>query len=176
MAGSRDPTYDLSSIVVWSSIEVNTAIICACATTLKPLWRKIVPSRKTPLCSDENSSASHQQINRPMTIGSSRSNTLPPIHDCDILEISECPAMAGTIPRNAQIFNRDKVVHMGMREIGNDGSRIKHGANQTVVTERTSEERIQSIKNGDDSHMVRADSITRGSKSEERRKQDSSIV
>ncbi|KAE8448270.1 hypothetical protein EG329_009701 [Mollisiaceae sp. DMI_Dod_QoI] len=34
---STDPTWDNIGIANWSAIEINTAIICACLTTLKPL-------------------------------------------------------------------------------------------------------------------------------------------
>ena len=38
-----DPTYGMSAIAIWGSVEVNIAIICACAATLKPLVNKCFP-------------------------------------------------------------------------------------------------------------------------------------
>ncbi|KAK4163709.1 hypothetical protein QBC43DRAFT_319091 [Cladorrhinum sp. PSN259] len=43
-AKSKDPTGDNPSIAKWSIIELNTAIVCACLTTLKPLLLHIFPS------------------------------------------------------------------------------------------------------------------------------------
>ncbi|KIV81131.1 hypothetical protein PV11_08576 [Exophiala sideris] len=40
---SRDPTYDLLEAILWSSIEVNTGIVCACLPTLKPVVNWIFP-------------------------------------------------------------------------------------------------------------------------------------
>lgn len=39
-----DFTYGMTSIAIWGSIEVNIAIICACAATLKPLANKWWPN------------------------------------------------------------------------------------------------------------------------------------
>jgi hypothetical protein len=36
-------TYNLATLSIWSSIEVNLAIICACLTTLKPLIVRMFP-------------------------------------------------------------------------------------------------------------------------------------
>lgn len=38
-----DNTYDNDPPTMWSSVEVNTAIICACMQSLKPLIQKIRP-------------------------------------------------------------------------------------------------------------------------------------
>lgn len=42
-AKSTDPTYENIGIAVWSTIEINTAIVCACLTTLRPLASRIFP-------------------------------------------------------------------------------------------------------------------------------------
>ncbi len=40
-----DETYGMSGIAIWGSVEMNLAIICACAATLKPLVNKWFPHR-----------------------------------------------------------------------------------------------------------------------------------
>ncbi|KAL1874936.1 hypothetical protein VTK73DRAFT_10362 [Phialemonium thermophilum] len=42
---SKDPTWDSAKVAVWSCIELNIAIICACCMTLKPLISRIMPAR-----------------------------------------------------------------------------------------------------------------------------------
>lgn len=44
LSKSHDQTYDLLGAILWSSIEVNTGIICACLPTLKPIVNLISPS------------------------------------------------------------------------------------------------------------------------------------
>ncbi|KAM5368492.1 hypothetical protein ACJZ2D_009469 [Fusarium nematophilum] len=39
-AETTDPTYDLSGLACWSSVELNTGIICASLPTLRPLMAK----------------------------------------------------------------------------------------------------------------------------------------
>lgn len=43
IARSPDPTWDNVSAAIWSSVEVNVALICACIATLKPLVSKYLP-------------------------------------------------------------------------------------------------------------------------------------
>ena len=52
---SKDPTWDKTGTVYWSSIELNVGIICASMTTLRPLASRMLPgvfstikSTKTP--------------------------------------------------------------------------------------------------------------------------------
>jgi len=40
---STDLTYDNTTIATWTSIELNTGIICACLVTLKPVLSLIFP-------------------------------------------------------------------------------------------------------------------------------------
>lgn len=40
---STDPTYDNVSIAIWSTIELNTAVLCGCLPTLKPLLARTFP-------------------------------------------------------------------------------------------------------------------------------------
>lgn len=41
---TTDPAYDNISVANWSSIELNTAIFCACLPTLRPLIKRFFPS------------------------------------------------------------------------------------------------------------------------------------
>jgi len=43
IAQSEDVTWDNAPAAIWSSIEVNVAIICACLATLKPLLTRYAP-------------------------------------------------------------------------------------------------------------------------------------
>ncbi|KAH7304554.1 hypothetical protein B0I35DRAFT_330539, partial [Stachybotrys elegans] len=40
---STDPTWDNAGVAIWSCIELNVAIICACLTTLRPLITRLYP-------------------------------------------------------------------------------------------------------------------------------------
>ncbi|KAK3990483.1 hypothetical protein QBC44DRAFT_64269 [Cladorrhinum sp. PSN332] len=68
-AKSKDPTRDNSSVAKWSSIELNTAIICACLTTLKPLLLRIFPSLFRPTNSHRHIEGSHFEEQNPPSIG-----------------------------------------------------------------------------------------------------------
>ncbi|GAB1311861.1 hypothetical protein MFIFM68171_02071 [Madurella fahalii] len=65
-----DMTWDLTSIANWSSVEINIAIVCACLTTLKPLFQKFfrpwIDRLLSPRTGSETGCGS-----RPLTIGSS---------------------------------------------------------------------------------------------------------
>ena len=39
---SNDLTWLLSKVLLWSIIEINTGLICACVPTLKPFFREVV--------------------------------------------------------------------------------------------------------------------------------------
>ncbi|OJJ48464.1 hypothetical protein ASPZODRAFT_130497 [Penicilliopsis zonata CBS 506.65] len=43
ISGSTDPTYDNVGAAIWSAIECNTGIICACLPTLRPLISHFLP-------------------------------------------------------------------------------------------------------------------------------------
>lgn len=44
---SNDFSWNASTALMWSAVEVNVGIICACIPTLKPLFKKILPSMIT---------------------------------------------------------------------------------------------------------------------------------
>ncbi|KAH7317080.1 hypothetical protein B0I35DRAFT_354648 [Stachybotrys elegans] len=44
---SQDPAWDNVGAAIWSCIELNCAIICACLPTLRPLLAKVIPGLST---------------------------------------------------------------------------------------------------------------------------------
>lgn len=71
---TSDFTWDYVSIVNWTSVEVNTSIVCACLLVMKPLimklWRKLRPN---------HGGSRTENSGNPVTIGgkSFRSNSTP---------------------------------------------------------------------------------------------------
>lgn len=43
MFKSADLTWNMSQAFIWSSVEPNIGIVCACLPTLRPLMRRVVP-------------------------------------------------------------------------------------------------------------------------------------
>ena len=82
---SLDPTWDAVPIGIWSSIELNTAIGCACAMTLKPLINRVFPRLFTD---DYNRQDSKEDVTHdgsggaggghPLTIGRQRNRRIAP--------------------------------------------------------------------------------------------------
>lgn len=70
--GGQDFTFDIIGVAIWTLIEVNTAIVCACIMTLKPLIAKLFPNLLDPRTSaaDTPPGAVVSQGGRPLTIGS----------------------------------------------------------------------------------------------------------
>lgn len=54
---TTDPTWDFVGVAIWTSVELNTAIICACLPTLKPLASRLFP----PLLLSSRSHAHYQR-------------------------------------------------------------------------------------------------------------------
>ncbi|OIW30360.1 hypothetical protein CONLIGDRAFT_366305 [Coniochaeta ligniaria NRRL 30616] len=67
-----DFTYDNTTLMYWTCIEVNTAIVCACVMTLKPLMNRYLPSlvRSRMSAPSGNTDAVDSGGHRPLTIGS----------------------------------------------------------------------------------------------------------
>jgi len=64
LGSSTDFAWNASVSLMWSAVEVNTGIICACIPTLKPLIRRILPSmipEPVRLGSSETASADSQR-------------------------------------------------------------------------------------------------------------------
>jgi hypothetical protein len=81
LSSSTDATWDSVIVSIWSAIELNTAIICACAMTLKPLISRVLPHLFTdgyyPQGSKEDVTPSaYAASHRPLTIGSRRSRPM----------------------------------------------------------------------------------------------------
>ena len=70
--GRQDFTFDIIGVAIWTLIEVNTAIVCACIMTLKPLIAKLFPNLLDPrgMSLDTPPGAVVSQGGRPLTIGS----------------------------------------------------------------------------------------------------------
>jgi hypothetical protein len=157
--GTTDPTYNLSSITEWSSVEVNAAIVCACVTTLKPLWRKAVPSRKTRLGSNDGSSGSRKQANRPMTIGSARSGPVLQTPECGVPETDRWPPVTATFPKdNGRIIYKSEVLPMGILDTHHGDSRTTDEVKSTAAFESSLERGTHTIEKGDESPILRASS------------------
>ncbi|KAK3342011.1 hypothetical protein B0T25DRAFT_357033 [Lasiosphaeria hispida] len=71
-----DVTWELVSIGNWSVVEVNTAIVCACVMTLKPLLRKLFGPLTHRLFPDQHEHLDEGQDERPRTIGSMPMNAM----------------------------------------------------------------------------------------------------
>jgi hypothetical protein len=70
-----DFTFDNTTLTYWTCIEVNTAIVCACVMTLKPLISRYLPSLVRSRISRTSRHHSNAVVNpagqlRPLTIGS----------------------------------------------------------------------------------------------------------
>ena len=82
---SLDPSWDAVPIGIWSSIELNTSIVCACAMTLKPLINRVFPRLFTD---DYNRQDSKEDVTGdgsgetgkglPLTIGRRRNRRIVP--------------------------------------------------------------------------------------------------
>ncbi|KAK4188146.1 hypothetical protein QBC35DRAFT_383311 [Podospora australis] len=65
-----DTTYNNTNLNHWTSIEAHTAIIVACAMTLKPLVTKFFPNLLVPQTPDSSGSPSNASSGPQLTIGS----------------------------------------------------------------------------------------------------------
>jgi hypothetical protein len=70
---SPDFTYQNITLTYWTCIEVNTAIVCACVMTLKPLINRYLPSlirSRISAPTRHSNAADPSGAIRPLTIGS----------------------------------------------------------------------------------------------------------
>jgi hypothetical protein len=77
---SRDPSWDSASIAIWSAVELNTAIVCACSITLKPFLTRVFPqlfSREDHYQMGRENNLRNQNGTHPPTIGTRRERRLP---------------------------------------------------------------------------------------------------
>ena len=69
-----DFPYENTTLTYWTCIEVNTAIVCACVMTLKPLINRYLPSlvrsRMSAPSRHSNALDPSGGLGRPLTIGS----------------------------------------------------------------------------------------------------------
>jgi hypothetical protein len=57
-----DPILNTVLIAVWTMLEVNLAVVCACITTIKPVLARIFPRLLTPEISENNMSVSWNRV------------------------------------------------------------------------------------------------------------------
>ncbi|KAK4112522.1 hypothetical protein N656DRAFT_93099 [Canariomyces notabilis] len=57
-----DPILNTVLIAVWTMLEVNLAVVCACITTIKPVLARIFPRLLTPEISESNMSVSWNRV------------------------------------------------------------------------------------------------------------------
>jgi hypothetical protein len=77
IGSSTDPSWDATYVAIWSSIELNTAIVCACALTLKPLLSRAFPRMFTHGDRSRPRLAHHDPQQHPTTIGARRVRRMP---------------------------------------------------------------------------------------------------
>ncbi|KAK4168120.1 hypothetical protein QBC43DRAFT_366631 [Cladorrhinum sp. PSN259] len=87
----RDVTWDMTQIANWSSVEINVAVVCACLTTLKPLFQKVFRPWLDKLFPRRNELQNVRE-SRPPTIGSSplrafRARVLHPLGRATFLQV-----------------------------------------------------------------------------------------
>ncbi len=95
---SLDSSWDSVEVSIWSAIELNTAIICACAMTLKPLINRVFPRLLTdgynPQGSKDDVTGGDSGGPHPLTIGTRRNRRQPPRDDDLALDtLNERPAV-----------------------------------------------------------------------------------
>lgn len=81
LSRSTDPTWDAATVAIWTCIELNIAIICACCMTLRPLVARVFP-RLLPTGyrrhADESANNARQYL---VTVGGSRKDRRRPVAD-----------------------------------------------------------------------------------------------
>ncbi|KAJ9143703.1 hypothetical protein NKR23_g6266 [Pleurostoma richardsiae] len=83
----KDTTYDNLAIPIWTCIEVNTAIVCACVMTLKPLATKLLGRRSKPRRRPVPSQQVALSEGHPPTIGSKPAKFFQARQDSSWIEV-----------------------------------------------------------------------------------------
>lgn len=73
---SPDHTWDLATLVNWSTIETSAAVVCGCIPTLRPLLVKVIGPLADRLFPRQQQSLEDPESARPRTIGSLSWNAL----------------------------------------------------------------------------------------------------
>jgi len=134
-------SYSASTALMWSAVEVNVGIICACVPTLKPLIKRILPSMITDRSRTESatekdtsflSQIAPDVINRPHHRLSSHDPTMhpdsqPPAHQLD--SIAD-PVPGVDAPPPAQVTGPE--AEMGMMDFLTTPG-MKPGINRTTT-------------------------------------------
>lgn len=106
---TADTTRDATAIAQWSVIELNTAIVCACLITLKPLATRFCPRFLGSLSKDgdrRGAAGSNENEAAPATVGSKQSGRLKP-------PISRDASEARTIYLNNETFGARSATETG---------------------------------------------------------------
>jgi hypothetical protein len=76
----EDPSWDAAPIAIWSNIEINVAIVCACGMTLRPLAGRFFPdifSDGFQHHRENNGEVEWSDSGHPSTIGTRRQKRVP---------------------------------------------------------------------------------------------------
>ncbi|PMD44761.1 MFS general substrate transporter [Hyaloscypha variabilis F] len=106
LGGGTDFAYNASIALMWSAVEVNVGIICACIPTLKPLIKRILPSMIT-----DHTGASTEMEKEVSFSSQARNNSNEVPHRLDSIEI---PTGIQPLPR-AQVGGNSEQ-QMGMMD------------------------------------------------------------
>jgi fucose permease len=63
-----DFSWNASPALMWSAVEVNVGIVCACIPTLKPLFRKLLPSMVADLTENGSSTKTSHDTNHRFSV------------------------------------------------------------------------------------------------------------
>jgi hypothetical protein len=84
ITNSRDPTFDAIDVAIWSCIEINLAIVCACTMTLKPLATRVGRQVLGTVWPGYNPNRSNEYISgRPPTVGTRRERNIVRSYELD---------------------------------------------------------------------------------------------
>ncbi|CZR60673.1 related to L-fucose permease [Phialocephala subalpina] len=143
-----DFTWNASTALMWSAVEVNVGIICACIPTLKPLVKRILPAMITDRTSSGTAMDKTDSVSFPVPGGSNISNrshrmdsvaapiqALPPAlvggdreAEMDMMDFLTVPGMEpGTMNRTATAHTQatDNSVYFGFVNMRRPKSMLK---------------------------------------------------
>ncbi|KAI9801270.1 MAG: hypothetical protein M1833_002840 [Piccolia ochrophora] len=93
IAGQRDFSWYASLSYMWSAVEVNVGIICACIPTLKPLITRILPSLLSDTSKTSAQGGSRSERPRTLEMNGSAARGSPPFPEAGF---KESPSRSGS--------------------------------------------------------------------------------
>ncbi|KUJ15944.1 MFS general substrate transporter [Mollisia scopiformis] len=140
-----DFAWNASTALMWSAVEVNVGIICACIPTLKPLIKRILPSLITDRIGSGTATDKTISFSSQVQGGSGNSHqmdpvaapvpSLPPAHEgadpeaeMDMMDFLTTPGMQpGTMNRSETVHtqNTDNTVYFGFVNMRRPKSMLK---------------------------------------------------